>query len=210
VKREKYSTVSVTDVQLGREYDYRLVRCSLDGDESAWEILYRDAYSLARWEACRCNGERIFTEPELADIVEEAFLRCWRRRADYLPVSRFATWLSGFVRYVALEEKRKRYCELSAYRRYSYAEPRSMPSPWCVIIRKERDFCLWLAFDSLSRVHRIILGCYVLAWYTPKEAKRQTGMSQADMQAEMEIAVRILRRRFLAAYCGSLRPSAEQ
>lgn len=69
-------------------------------------------------------------------------------------------------------------------------------------ILKESDFCLWLAFDSLSKRHRLLLSCYVLEWEDVKAVRQYLGTSYRKMREELETAKRVLRNRYLSLYYG--------
>ena len=184
------------------EYDHQLVRLSLQGDEGAWELLYREALPYA-WSVVRtCNRENALSEYDMEDIVQEAFVRCYERRADFEPRSQFRTWVCGFVQKIALEYKRGKYRILIRQKRYSYASEPSFPDPEWNCISRESDFCLWLAFDSLTKRHRLLLSCYVLDWEKKQDVRQLLHTSYRKMWEEKDQAVGTFRGRYLSLYYG--------
>lgn len=184
------------------DYDHWLVQLSLQGNQGAWETLYREALPVVRGVVRDCNRERVLSTEDMEEIVQDAFSRSYARRADFEGMSQFKTWVCGFVRKIALEYKRKKYSQIKKQRIYSYAAELSFPDPELNCILKESDFCLWLAFDSLSKRHRLLLSCYVLEWEDVKAVRQYLGTSYRKMREELETAKRVLRNRYLSLYYG--------
>lgn len=70
-----------------------------------------------------------------------------------------------------------------------------------IIIKKERDMCIGLAFASLSLRHRLLLRCYVLREITPRQIIKRTRMVYYPArQKELAVAVQTLCNRYLALY----------
>lgn len=190
-------------------YDFHLVQLSLQGDYGAWEILYHEALP-AVWEAVRsCNWENVLSAEDMEEIVQDAFSRSYVRRADFEKKSQFKTWVCGFVKKISLEYKRKKYSQLEKQRIYSYALMPSFPDPELSCILKESDFCLWLSFDSLSKRHRLLLSCYVLEWEDIKTVRQYLKTSYNKMREELEMAVGLLRGRYLSLYYGEWKGDAD-
>lgn len=187
------------------DFDYRLIQLSLQGDEDSWNDLYRDALPFA-WNTVRkCNQERVLSEYDMEDIIQEAFVRCYERRAWFEPRSLFRTWLCGFVTKVALEYKRKHYKHLIRQRMYSYRPESSFPPPEYACIIKESDFCLWLAFDSLTKKHQLLLSCYVLGWESKHDVRQILHTTYSKMREENNRAINIFKRRYVTLYYGKRR-----
>lgn len=184
------------------DYDHWLVQLSLQGNHGAWEELFREALP-AVWETVRsCNWENVLSAGDIEEIVQDAFTRSYGRLAAFEGRSQFKTWVCGFATKIALEYKRKKYSQLKKQRIYSYTAEPSFPDPELNCILKESDFCLWLAFDSLPKRHRLLLSCYVLEWVDIKTVRRYLGTSYIKMREELETAKQVLRSRYLSLYYG--------
>ena len=182
--------------------DYESVQKSLQGDTQAWDVLYLRAYDVVMRKVSWWNQENVLTAEDIQEIAEEALLRCYRKRSQFRAISMFSTWACGFAAYVTLDYKRKRYRQLMREGIYSYDPPEEWKDLDAYLIRKERDFCLWLAYDSLAYNHRILIGWRELEWYGKEEARKLTGIRRRDMEAECDRAVEMLGKRFHAVYRG--------
>lgn len=189
-------------------YDAHLVQLSLQGDTWAWECLYRDALPFAWTTVRECNREKVLSACDMEDIIQEAFIRCYERREAFEARSQFKSWVAGFVRKVALEYKRRRYDILLRQQTYSYRRLPDYLDPEYTCMVRESDFCLWLAFDSLTKRHRLLLSCYVLEWENKRDVREKLQISYQKMREEKERAVGILRGRYVSLYCGNRKEEA--
>lgn len=182
--------------------DYSKVQHVLNGNQAAWDELYPEAYALARKMAWKSNQFSILKDEDIQDIVSEAFHRCLTRMHSFQGLSRFSTWVCGFVRYVSLETIRKKCGHQRKLQNYLLRMPAvsQFSDPESNLIKKERDTCLWVAFYSLSARHRALIACFVLHWNSMPEVSAMTGLCYAKMKSELPAAVRILRSRFLTVY----------
>jgi RNA polymerase sigma-70 factor (ECF subfamily) len=87
------------------EDDRRLMRMFREGDESAFDALFR------RWSGRVLRFlERMIREPAVAeDLLQETFLRVHRARESWEPSARFSTWLFTIATNLALNELRRPY-----------------------------------------------------------------------------------------------------
>ena len=83
--------------------DRRLMQAFCDGDESAFDALFR------RWSGRVLRFvERMIREPAVAEeLLQETFLRVHRAREKWEPSARFSTWLFTIATNVALNELRR-------------------------------------------------------------------------------------------------------
>ena len=85
------------------EDDRRLMQAFCDGDESAFDVLFR------RWSGRVLRFlERMIREPAVAEeLLQETFLRVYRAREKWEPSARFSTWLFTIATHLALNELRR-------------------------------------------------------------------------------------------------------
>lgn len=83
--------------------DRRLMRAFCDGNESAFDVLFR------RWSGRVLRFlERMVREPAVAEeLLQETFLRVHRARGTWEPSARFSTWLYTIATNAALNELRR-------------------------------------------------------------------------------------------------------
>lgn len=169
--------------------DYALVQRSLAGDETAWEELYRQAYPVVYRDA----HNRCQTDFDAKEIVAEAFFRCYDKRDTFLALSRFSTWVCGYVRYVALEYHRMLFRQLpvacTPWEKL-FAEPiDSEWDPLIYLIRQEQRCFLRMAYCSLNARQKTLIAWHVLNLFSQREAMARTGLSRKRLAGEAEIAV---------------------
>lgn len=186
------------------EDDYHLVQKYLLGDSDAENILYRRAYRPAMRRAKQANSDGLFSYEDLQDIVSEALFRCFYKCEQYAPITRFSTWACGFVHFTALEARRKHYLTKQMETDFTYyCAGIETINPETYVILKEREFCFWLAFDSLSDIQRHLVLWDAFGVYTQTETRKITGLRRSEMKIEAQRAERILHRRHMVAYYGS-------
>jgi RNA polymerase sigma-70 factor (ECF subfamily) len=83
--------------------DRRVMQAFCDGDESAFDVLFR------RWSGRVLRFlERMVREPAVAEeLLQETFLRVHRAREKWEPSARFSTWLFSIATNLALNELRR-------------------------------------------------------------------------------------------------------
>ena len=87
-----------------RDGDAELMLAFRDGDTRAFDALFtRWGPRLARYLERMLRGDRSHAE----ELVQEAFLRVHRARANYQPQARFSTWLYRIATNLALNELRR-------------------------------------------------------------------------------------------------------
>ena len=83
--------------------DRRVMQAFCDGDESAFDVLFR------RWSGRVLRFlERMVREPAVAEeLLQETFLRVHRAREKWEPSARYSTWLFTIATNLALNELRR-------------------------------------------------------------------------------------------------------
>lgn len=86
------------------EDDAALVERLLAGDETAFAVLLRRYEGKLRAYVVHLVG----VEEEARDIVQETFIRAWRKLDQYDPSYRFSTWLFRIAHNLAVDSLRRR------------------------------------------------------------------------------------------------------
>jgi RNA polymerase sigma-70 factor (ECF subfamily) len=87
-----------------RSQEWALVSRAREGDLSAFEALYR-RYVRRIYALClRLSGDTSLAE----DLTQEAFVRAWKKMAQFRGESAFSTWLHPLAVNVVLAERRSR------------------------------------------------------------------------------------------------------
>jgi RNA polymerase sigma factor (sigma-70 family) len=101
------------------------------------------------------------------DVVQDAFLRAWERLGDLKEPARFATWLCGIARNLAIDMRRrgrnmKLATDVSATDAVAMTEDRFVADPSEELDRREQNQCVAAALQSLDDVTRsaVILRYY--------------------------------------------------
>ena len=180
--------------------DYVAVQRSIT-DERAWEELYYNSYKYVRnYNAKRFRSEFMGSNT-VDDVLAETYERCYFDRKFFCGDCRFTTWVCAYARYVMLNMMRKstRYQKhIDKYRTEDIAD--YYDSLLWHLERGERDRFIWMAYDSLNYSHQRLLDCYVLDEITIQEAGELTGLNRFQRKTELEIAVDVLRKRFISLY----------
>lgn len=127
------------------------------------------------------------------DVVQDAFLRAWQRLADLKEPARFATWLCGIVRNLAIDVRRRdRFIRLTGESEMLDAgtsnEDRFYPDPLDEIDRREQRMQVAEALQSLDEVTRPAV---ILRYYdglSSKQIGEILGMSPAAVDMRLSRA----------------------
>ena len=164
-----------------------LVARARGGDRRAFEQLYRDHVNRIHalcWRLCGGDGALA------SDMVQEAFIRAWRKLHHFRGESAFGTWLHRLTVNLVLGEKRKQL------RRAALEQPleethvgrlpatESMPGV-------DRD--LEVAIARLPERARTVLVLHDIEGYQHDEIGRLAGMAVGTSKAQLHRARRLLR-----------------
>jgi len=127
------------------------------------------------------------------DVVQDAFLRAWERLGDLKEPARFATWLCGIARNLAIDvHRRGRHVKLSIDAAGSTAaslvEDRWPTDPADELDRREQQAMVATALQSLDEVTRPAV---ILRYYdglSSKEIGEVLGMSPAAVDMRLSRA----------------------
>lgn len=95
--------------------DIQLMLKVAEGDEDAFNIIYKKYFRIVTDYATSINGHASSSE----DIANEVFERVWRQRAKYKPTSNVKTYLFTFAGNVIQEYQRRAKYEQSALNNYT-------------------------------------------------------------------------------------------
>jgi RNA polymerase sigma-70 factor (ECF subfamily) len=94
----------IEQAELPRMSDEALLSSSLEGNQVAFDLLVDRYYD-------RLYGYllRFLKDPEMAeDLLQETFLRVWRKRAEFRHIASFSTWIYTIAGNLARSEWRRR------------------------------------------------------------------------------------------------------
>jgi RNA polymerase sigma-70 factor (ECF subfamily) len=141
----------------GRDDDLSLVAACRAGDREAFGELVRRYQDRLYPTALRLTGR----SEDALDLLQEAFLRAYRKLAQFHGHSSFYTWLYRLMVNLALSNRRRR--RLANGRPYEAtsnldlaADP-DLSDPAAPLERAERDRQVQLALNALAPDHRAVL-----------------------------------------------------
>lgn len=151
------------------------------GDGAAFTELIRRHERLALGVAYG-----VLHDAQLAgDVVQEAFLKAWKRLADLSSAASFPAWLCGIVRNLSVDQKRRKHlsiCGIEEAR--GEADGRAL-DPAEEIGRREQATRIAAALESLDELTR---SAVVLRYYenlSSKEIGEMLGLSSAAIDMRL-------------------------
>ena len=158
-----------------------LVSRARRGDGSAFEELIRRHERLALGVAYG-----VLHDAQLAgDVVQEAFLKAWRRLDDLAQAASFASWLCGIVRNLCVDQRRRRrvaVCGIEEARGEADCKARE---PADEMGRREQGERIAAALESLDATTR---SAVVLRYYenlSSREIGELLGLSSAAVDMRL-------------------------
>ena len=135
-----------------RKQDYQLVQNILQGAEGLWDSLYAASYSTVINCARDEDYLKMLGPADYHEIADEAFARCYTQLERYRGLSRFCYWVGGYARNITKNRYSKEQTKQRNHILLVNAAKRHMKNydPLPIIVRLERDQCLWKAFNDLS------------------------------------------------------------
>jgi RNA polymerase sigma-70 factor (ECF subfamily) len=169
--------------------EMNLVDAARRGDRMAFESLYRNnrdrIYGLL-WRLC--GGDAALAE----DLLQEAFVRAWKKLGSFRGESRFGTWLHRLSANVALSDRRIRMRRVKHEVVLDEAAERWIVGDQDVFADKRMD--LERAIARLPERARTVLILYEIEGYRHAEISEITGMAVGSSKAQLHRARKLLRK----------------
>ena len=164
----------------------RLVRKAQRGDRSAFGRLYQRyagmVYAIAL--SSRLPGD------EIADAVQETFLRALRRLKSLRQAEAFAGWISSITRNVVRDVARQRSL---------LVQDQDEPSREATQEREVEANAVMHVIESLPKAYRSTVTMRVVQGMTGPEIADRTGLSAGSVRVNLHRGMRLLRERLEAA-----------
>lgn len=182
-----------------RELDLWRVQEVLGGDGEQWTSLYQDSYRIVLWAAAYSDPQRLLLSQDYREITDEAFARCYAHLARYQGLSRFSTWVAAYAKNLvrnrcAREQTRKRK---QGVLEQAVELGISRWDPLRILLRLERDRCLWRAFFDLPMTEQQIVSLRLFENETYPAIAEELGLSRKEVRRRYQAALGQLRRGFL-------------
>lgn len=184
------------------DWDHRLVQLSLEGDEKAWEMLYDDAYAKARGAAYNADPYRILHAEDVEEIAREALEKCYQKREQFRPENLFSTWVGGFARNITKRYQGKYYRRFKKEQVIYYESLPENADPLRLLLRKERNYYMWLTLEMMEEPGRSLFMWYQLKDISKAQARKKAGIRNEDMEEAGRRAILQYRRDFWNIYPG--------
>jgi RNA polymerase sigma-70 factor (ECF subfamily) len=171
-----------------RAEEWALVSRAREGDLAAFEVLYRQHLRRVYALCLRLSGEVALAE----ELTQEAFVRAWKKLAQFRGESAFSTWLYPLAVNVALAERRSRRSreahtfltdDVAAHER-----PASDADP-------EGRLDIERAVASLPAGARAVFVLHDIEGYRHDEIAGMTGVTVGTSKAQLHRARQLLKKR---------------
>jgi RNA polymerase sigma-70 factor (ECF subfamily) len=165
-----------------------LVSRARNGDHAAYESLYRlnrDRIYGLLWRMS--GGQHALAE----DLMQEAFVRAWRKLKSFRGDSQFGTWLHRLAVNVALSNRRTRMRQVGREVALDENIERVLVGSEGVRADKQRD--LERSIAKLPDRARTVLVLYDIEGYQHSEIAEMTGMAVGSSKAQLHRARKLLR-----------------
>lgn len=172
----------------GRQEDYEQVQAILQGAEELWEQLYTNAYRSVRRCARQSDRQSLLCPQDYDDIADEAFARCYEHLDRYRGESRFSTWVGGYAKNIARNRCSRQQTRLRNKGHLEDLARNQMATcdPYFVLLRCERDNCLWRAFFDLGEVDQEIVRRKLFENDAPRLIARDLHMTRKEVLNRFE------------------------
>lgn len=190
----RFSTMSYEN----RERDLKWARQIQDGDESAFESLFR-TYA----DRLCAFADQYVGAPEVAEeIVQDLFFEIWRRRATWHPNTNVRAYLYKAARNKALDYLKHQRVVDEWKQQAGIAETAASHAPEENLRQKELTRAVQDAIDQLPERRRLIFILNRRHGMTYAEVAEMLNISIHTVETQMSRAFKTLRK--LLAHCTSL------
>ena len=183
-ERDPISPAEQAQAPLSEE-DGSLVRRAQDGDERAFEELYRTHVDRVYALCLRMSADRERAE----QLTQDTFVRCWEKLGTFREESLFSSWLYRMAVNVVLNDQRsrkRRHLRLEStgdLGRYGRAAPEG---------RTEERIDVERALAGLPDAARTALVLYGIEGYKYREIAEMTGRAEGTVKAQIHRARKLL------------------
>ena len=168
--------------------DSTLVDLARTGDRGAFGKLYlrhRDRIHALLWRLA--GGDHALAE----DLLQESFVRAWRKLDSFRGDARFGTWLHRLSVNVALSDRRTRLRKAEKETGMDEAVERTATGARDVTMDKHMD--LEQAIAKLPERARTVLVLFDVEGLTHAEIASATGMAEGSSKAQLHRARKLVR-----------------
>ena len=186
-----------------RQEDYEQVQAILQGTEELWEPLYKSAYRSVQNCARQSDWQSFLSTQDYDDIADEAFALCYEHLDRYRGESRFSTWVGGYAKNITRNRCSRQQTRLRNKGHLEDLARNQMATcdPYFVLLRYERDNCLWRAFFDLDGADQeIVRRRRLFENDAPRLIARDLHMTRKEVLNRYEYAKVTMRRLFLYYY----------
>lgn len=168
--------------------DEQLLQCIRNGEESAFDELYR-----RYWEPLYNSArKRLDNDHEAEDIVQEVFIRLWIRREE-LEINHVIAYLHTAVRYNILTYLTRHKTEIAFFEPFETMLADSGDPEQCLIAKQKLEL-MYAYADTLSERKKQIFLLHIKGKLTTKEIALALGITQKAVQNQLGTALHGLRR----------------
>ena len=191
----------VINNQSGHQEDFEQVQAILQGAEELWERLYKNAYRSVHSCARQSDWQSFLSAQDYDDIADEAFARCYEHLDRYRGESRFSTWVGGYAKNITRNRcSRQQTCLRNKGHLEDLARNQMAAcDPYFVLLRYERDNCLWRAFFDLDEADQEIVR-RLFENDAPRLIARDLHLTRKEVLCRFEHAKVTMRRLFFYYY----------
>lgn len=185
-----------------QELDFQQVQEIMKGAEELWEPLYSASYHMVLQCAAKADYSHLLGPPDYRDITDEAFALCYAQLERYRGRSRFSRWVGGYAKNITRNRCSRERTRRRNQRLLEDAADARMDGcdPLLILIRLERDQCLWRAFYELSETDRRIVESRLFENTAPRAIARELDMTRREVLRRYDAALVSLRWNFNRYY----------